>query len=89
MSAALLHPAIGPGRLAVIAGSSSGIGLALAKFYARAGMSVAMGDLNGERLARAKGEVEKEIKEKATVTSHSVDVGDEKSVKAFKEAALK
>ncbi len=49
----MTHPAIKPGRTAVITGSASGIGLAAAQTMAKAGMAIAMIDLPGERLEKA------------------------------------
>ncbi len=51
------HPAIIEGRVAVITGAASGIGLAAAKRLAGLGMKVVMSDLPGERLERAAVEV--------------------------------
>jgi NAD(P)-dependent dehydrogenase (short-subunit alcohol dehydrogenase family) len=47
------HPAIAPGRTAVITGGASGIGLAAARRLAGLGLSVCIADLPGERLDRA------------------------------------
>ena len=40
-----------PSNVAVITGGASGIGLAAAKHFASAGMSVVIADLGGDRLA--------------------------------------
>ncbi len=45
------------GRVAVVTGASSGIGLAVAKDLARQGMSIVMASQNAERLTRAEAEV--------------------------------
>ncbi len=47
------HPAISPGGVAVVTGGASGIGLAAALAFARAGMKVCIADLGTEKLAAA------------------------------------
>jgi NAD(P)-dependent dehydrogenase (short-subunit alcohol dehydrogenase family) len=47
------HPAIAPGRVAVIAGAASGIGLAAARRFSTLGLKLVLADLPGEALDRA------------------------------------
>src|ERR1700722_17563266 len=47
------HGPIGPGRVAVVTGAASGIGLGLAERFAAEGMSVVMADVEGPALAKA------------------------------------
>ena len=47
------HPALTPGRAAVITGGASGIGLAAAKRFAALGMNICLADLSQEALDRA------------------------------------
>ena len=51
------HPAIAPGRAAVITGGASGIGLAAAIRFAKLGMKVAIADVDAARLDTARAEV--------------------------------
>ena len=53
-----LHPAIQAGRVAVITGGASGIGLAAAKRLSGEGMIVVIADANQEALAGARSELE-------------------------------
>ncbi len=51
------HPALTSGRVAVITGGASGIGLAAAKRFAALGMKVCIVDLPGDRLDLARDEI--------------------------------
>ena len=47
------HPVLAPGKVAVVTGGASGIGLAAAKRFAALGMRVAIADLAGAKLTEA------------------------------------
>jgi len=51
------HPALAPGRVAVITGAASGIGLAAARRFASLGMKLCLADLSADALARAAAEI--------------------------------
>jgi len=76
------HPALAPGRVAVITGAASGIGLAAARRFASLGMKLCLADLSADALARAA--VEIGGKDVLTVPT---DVSRLESVQALKDKA--
>ncbi len=83
------HPAISEGRVAVVTGGASGIGLAAAKRFAALGMKVVVADLAGERLSRAAAEVVAVAHGGASdVCAVAVDVSRLEELIRLKEEAL-
>jgi NAD(P)-dependent dehydrogenase (short-subunit alcohol dehydrogenase family) len=82
------HPAIGEGRVAVVTGAASGIGLAAARRFAAHGMKVVMADLESEQLTAAAAEVVQLARGGASdVCAVPVDVARFEDVKRLKEEA--
>ncbi len=52
-----LHPALQPGRAAVITGAASGVGLAAAEAFVRLGMKVVLADANAAALESAEAHI--------------------------------
>jgi NAD(P)-dependent dehydrogenase (short-subunit alcohol dehydrogenase family) len=82
---------IAPGRVAVVTGAASGIGLGLAERFAAEGMNVVMADVEEPALARAAAALTDGIakaKGGATVLPVVTDVADRAAVDALRDAAL-
>jgi len=73
------------GQVAVVTGAASGIGLALAERFARAGLHVVVADLDEEELAAAAGTVQSRGVDALAVVT---DVRDEQSVAALAAATM-
>lgn len=74
-------------NVAVITGGASGIGLAAAKHFAQAGMSVVVADLGGDRLATA-ADALKAISGEEHVMAIETDVADKGSLEALERAVI-
>lgn len=80
------HPALAPGRCALVTGAASGLGLAAARAFAGLGMNVWLGDLPGEALEAARAEVASLAA--VEVRAVPTDVGDRAAVEALRDAVL-
>src|SRR6516164_8431633 len=76
------HPALTEGRVAVITGGASGIGLAAAKRFAALGMKICLADLSKEALDRAAEQVSG-----TTVVRVPTDVSRLENVQRLKDRA--
>jgi NAD(P)-dependent dehydrogenase (short-subunit alcohol dehydrogenase family) len=74
-------------NVAVITGGASGIGLAAAKHFAKAGMSVVIADLGQEKLAKARAELEA-IAGEEHVLAAETDVSDKAALEALERAVI-
>jgi NAD(P)-dependent dehydrogenase (short-subunit alcohol dehydrogenase family) len=84
------HPALRPGRAAVITGAASGIGLAAAKRLAALGMKICLADIAGERFDRAAVEVAaKAAGGQSDVRAVATDVSRVEEVRRLKEVAYR
>jgi NAD(P)-dependent dehydrogenase (short-subunit alcohol dehydrogenase family) len=82
------HPALNPGRVAVITGAASGIGLATAVRFATMGLMVCLGDLSPEALQRAAEAVAAAAPSgQDAILSVPTDVSRLESLQALRDAA--
>src|SRR6202012_4608385 len=80
-----LHPALTAGRVAVITGGASGIGLAAAERFASMGLKVCLADLSAEALERA-AEIAAAVSGRDAVLTVPTDVSRLESVQALRDA---
>ena len=81
------HPAFAEGRVAVITGAASGIGLAAALRFAGLGMRVCLSDLEGDALGKAAKAVSGAARGgKFAVMAVPADVSDRQAVDRLKSA---
>src|SRR5580698_6814283 len=82
------HPALAEGRVAVITGAASGIGLAAARRFAAMGMRVCLADLSAQALDAAAAEVAAQSPSgKAAVLAVPTDVSKLDQVEKLRDAA--
>lgn len=82
-----LRDIIKEANVAVITGGGAGIGLAAARRFAEAGMSIAIADLNADRLGEARAELEA-IAGEANVMAVETDVAHQHELEALERAVL-
>ena len=83
------HPALASGRVAVITGGASGIGLAAAKRFAGFGMKIVIADRDESALAEARQEIAAASAGGGNVLAVKTDVSKREDVERLKEEAYR
>lgn len=81
------HPAIAPGRVAVITGAAGGIGLAAANRFADFGMKVVMADLRADALEESAASVTRRTGREGDVIAVPTDVAKREEIAFLKARA--
>jgi NAD(P)-dependent dehydrogenase (short-subunit alcohol dehydrogenase family) len=81
------HPALAPGRVAVITGAASGIGLAAARRFAAIGMKLCLADLSAEALDAAAADIAASTPERPAIVTVPTDVSHAEDVMALRDRA--
>lgn len=81
----MIHPVLKPENVAVVTGAASGIGLASACAFARAGMHVVLADKAEDRLEEAREIVSKEARDPGHVLAVTTDVAALHSVEGLRD----
>ncbi len=82
------HPALAPGRTAVITGGASGIGFATASLLLDAGLKVCIADLDDESLDHARNALADDASRRDAVLAVPTDVSRLESVASLRDAVL-
>src|SRR5690606_9731442 len=81
------HPAIAPGRAAVITGAASGIGLAAARRLAERGMKLCLADIDANGLEAARTALADCARDAKDVVTMRCDVARREEVEALRQRA--
>jgi NAD(P)-dependent dehydrogenase (short-subunit alcohol dehydrogenase family) len=82
-------PAMSPNNVAVVTGGASGIGLAAAMRFAKAGMKVCIADLGAERLKEAEAKLAAAAGSAANIMTSATDVSRVEEIVALESAVQK